>query len=320
MSQRLNKIETIKITSCNTCGSTHHTVIATSPDFEYETCSNEFSFAECGDCGTVYLVDRPKEATLGVIYPDSYIPYSFNEHLGPVIAFARNLVQKKKVVPVKQYAAANAVVVDVGCGSGEFLRILRDNGDKSWRLIGVDISERAMEVLERLQIEGVRGRFEELDWNLPAPDVIVMNQVIEHLDDPRAVVARSYALLRPGGVLMMETPSVDAWDAKAFKGRHWGGWHTPRHWVLYTPNTLRRLAHEAGFETVEVTHLLSPNFWLQSVHHKLSEGGAVSRRLARFFDVSNPIALPIATLIDVLQLRLTGKTSNFRLVARKPSA
>lgn len=314
----MTDIATTKITSCNTCGSSKYNIIAGSPDFEYRTCSNEFTFGECADCGTVYLVDRPDASGLGTIYPDSYIPYSFNEHLGPIIAFARNVVQKKKVGPVRQYAPEKALVVDVGCGGGEFLRILRDSGDSSWRLVGVDISERAMDVLKQLNIEGVLGRFEEMEWPLPAPDVIVMNQVIEHLEDPKAVVARSFDLLRPGGVLMMETPSVDAWDAKLFRKRHWGGWHTPRHWVLYTPETLKRLADEAGFETVEVTHLLSPNFWLQSLHHKLSEGGALSRRLAKLFDVSNPVALPIATLIDVVQIRLTGKTSNFRLVARKP--
>jgi 2-polyprenyl-3-methyl-5-hydroxy-6-metoxy-1,4-benzoquinol methylase len=315
----LPHIETTIISSCNTCDSSKRTEIAKSPDFEYRTCSNEFTFGKCDDCGTVYLIDRPVPATLGTIYPDSYIPYSFNEHLGPVIAYARNVVQKKKVVPVKQYAPVGAVVVDVGSGSGEFLRILRDHGDKSWRLVGVDISEMAMEALRKINIEGVLGRFEALDWTLPAPDVIVMNQVIEHLDDPKAVVKRSFDLLRPGGVLMLETPSVDAWDAGIFKKRHWGGWHTPRHWVLYTPATLRRLADEAGFETVEVTHLLSPNFWLQSVHHKLSEGGPLARRLAKLFDVSNPVALPLATLIDVVQVKLTGKTSNFRLVARKPA-
>ena len=211
------------------------------------------------------------------------------------------------------------MVVDVGCGGGEFLRILRDHGAKSWRLVDVDISEKAMEALRRLNIEGVRGRFEQLEWTLPNPDIIVMNQVIEHLDDPKTVVKRSFDLFSPGGVLMIETPSVDAWDARIFKRRHWGGWHTPRHWVLYTPAALKRLVDQAGFETVEITHLLSPNFWLQSVHHRLSEGGPIARKLARMFDVSNPLALPVAAFIDVVQLQVTGKTSNFRLVARKPA-
>jgi predicted SAM-dependent methyltransferase len=183
----------------------------------------------------------------------------------------------------------------------------------------VDIADQAIASLARSGIEGRAGRFEAMAWEEPAPDVIVMNQVIEHLDDPAAVVRRAYELLKPGGVLMLETPSVDAWDARWFRERYWGGWHTPRHWTLYTPETLGHLVQSAGFEVIEIQHLLSPNFWLQSVHHWMSERGSVLRRLAPFFDVKHAIPLCAATALDMFQLAVTGKTSNFRLVGRKPA-
>ena len=313
------QIPTNTVTSCNSCGHGEYEVIGRSPDFEYNTCANEFSFGKCSGCGLVFIVDRPDVTALNTIYPATYIPYHFNEHLGPVISALRNFVQKAKIKPIRRFAEAESLIVDVGTGGAEFLRLLRDFGDPSWRLVGVDISDESMEVVKNLGLEAVQGRFESMPWTLPSPDVVVMNQVIEHLDNPKAVIMRSFGLLKPGGILMMETPSVDAWDARLFRRRYWGGWHTPRHWTLYTPGTLRDLIESVGFETVDVEHLLSPNFWLQSLHHKFSEGGKLARSVAPYFDVSNPVLLPAASLIDVLQLMIAGKTSNFRLVARKPA-
>lgn len=312
----LTTIPVDRITTCNNCGSDASEVVATSRDFEYDTCGNEFSHVACSACGLVYLRDRPAVSTLGIIYPPSYVPYKFDERLSPLVNKLRNYVQAKKIAPIVALAPKDALVIDVGCGGGALLRIMQHSGPPGWRLVGVDFADEAIENLKRFGIEGRKGRFEAMEWDLPPPDVIVMNQVIEHLDDPAAVVRRSYELLKPGGVLLIETPSVDAWDPKLFWKRYWGGWHTPRHWTLYTPSTLSDLLRRSGFEIVEVKHILSPNFWLQSFHHWMSERPAL-QRVARYSDVTYFIPLCFSTALDAFQLAITGKTSNFRIVGKK---
>lgn len=138
---------------------------------------------------------------------------------------------------------------------------------------------------------------------------------IEHLDNPFHVVNRAFELLQPGGVLIIETPSVEGWDAKFFRKRYWGGWHTPRHWNLYDQHTLEFLLRKNGFEVVEITYLLSPNFWLQSLHHLTAERLAMPK-IAKFFDVSFLPALVLATVVDYLQKILHNRTSNFWMVGR----
>jgi len=307
-----------RIETCNSCGSGAAEVVSRSRDFQYDTCSNEFSFVRCKNCGLVYLRDRPAVSTLDIIYPPNYGPYNFEKRVGSFINKFRDFVQSKKIAPIIKLAPLDAVVVDVGCGGGALLRIMRRLGPRGWRLVGVDLSDAAIRKLADDAIEGRAGRFETMEWNLASPDVIVMNQVIEHLDNPSGVVRRSFELLKPGGILLVETPSVDAWDARLFWDRHWGGWHTPRHWTLYTPDTLSALAQGHGFELVEVKHILSPTFWLQSVNAWMIERPAL-RRFAGFFDIKNFVALTLATSLDYVQLWSTGKTSNFRLVARKPA-
>jgi 2-polyprenyl-3-methyl-5-hydroxy-6-metoxy-1,4-benzoquinol methylase len=313
----MTTIKTTQVT-CNNCGSDSYEEIARTKDFEYETCENEFIFVRCTSCGLVYLQNRPCTSELSIIYPSDYIPYHFNEYLGSLIASLRNFVQKRKIKAIAHYAQPECTIIDVGCGSGELLRIAQKFGDTSWRLIGVDFAEEAMINLKRFNIEGQRGRFETMNWEESLlPQVIVMNQVIEHLDNPFQVVARAFELLQPEGVLVIETPSIEGWDAQLFQKRYWGGWHTPRHWNLYDQNTLEFLLRKNGFEIVETTYLLSPNFWLQSLHHLIVERLAMPR-LARFFDVSFLPALAIATVGDYIQKTLRKRTSNFRMVGRKP--
>ncbi len=311
----IKPIPTDVIDTCNSCGSNISSPIAQGVDFEYNTCSNEFTYVRCAACGVIWLRDRPPTSQLSTIYPPSYIPYQFNEHLGGFIARLRDRVQQAKVGPLSKYAGTNAVIVDVGCGAGEFLRLMKAHGDKSWQLYGVDMAQEAIDHLAKYGIGGVVSRFETLEWKTTAPQVVVMNQVIEHVDDPAGAVKKAHNLLAPGGYFFCETPSADGWDCKLFERRYWGGWHIPRHWTIYTEASLRQLFERNGFEVVEVTYLLSPNFWLQSIHHYLHEKGWP--RLADYFDVSHFIPLAIFSAVDVLQKLVRGRTSNFRMVGRK---
>jgi 2-polyprenyl-3-methyl-5-hydroxy-6-metoxy-1,4-benzoquinol methylase len=309
-------LTTERIAGCNSCGSPDQILVGRSPDFEYETCANEFDFVECGACGLVYLRDRPTVDQLDVIYPPSYIPHRFEEHLGGFISRLRNQVQRRKVKSLNRHLPPHSLIMDVGPGTGEFLELLGRFGDPSWELCGVDFSEEAVRSVRELGIEAVHARFEALDWHGPAPAAITMNQVIEHLDDPAAVLAKAHQMLAPNGVIFIETPSIDGWDYRIFRRRYWGGWHTPRHWVLYNETTLGDLMERSGFAVVEVDYLLSPNFWLQSVHHMVSEKWR-SPRLARWSDVSVLPSLIVASCVDFVQRALRGRTSNFRMVGRK---
>lgn len=311
------EVQTVEVTCCNNCRSTAASRVGGGVDFEYGTCRNEFEFVRCDDCGLVYLRNRPIVAELNRIYGKDYIPHFFDEYLGGFIAGLRRRVQRLKVGPLRKLLPADAVILDVGPGNGEFLSLLRETGPDSWRLVGIDFSAEAVSALKQRGFEAVESRFETLDWPNQTVDAIVMNQVIEHLEDPASAVSKAYEILAPGGILFLETPSVDSWDYMLFKGRHWGGWHIPRHWHLYDEATLSRLVRGHGLEVEAVDYLLSPNFWLQSIHHYIDERFGW-KRVAGWFDVSVLPSLAAASAVDVLQKVLRRRTSNFRLVARKP--
>jgi SAM-dependent methyltransferase len=289
-------------------------LVASGYDFEYQTCSNSFEIRRANDCALQYLFPQPVSDSLGVIYPPQYIPFQFNELRGPT-GWARNLIQGGKARTILKLAGPNGRILDVGSGSGVLLRqVARLKGSRE-NLWANDFSEEVVAPLRREGFQILVGRAEELN----TPDrfhVITLNQVIEHLPNPKAVVERLRELLVPGGYLFFETPSTDGLDARLFRKRYWGGYHIPRHFWLFNESSLRQLFEGAGLRVVEFRYLCSPVFWVQSFHHLLLDHGWF--RLARLTSEKNPFLLAPFTMIDLLQIAVGGKTTNIRAVAQKP--
>jgi len=304
--------------SCVLCGGAANKLVCQTRDFCYETCGNEFSYVQCDDCGHVYLKNRPQTEALDVIYPRTYLTYDYDQHLGGFINGIRNRIQRMKLRPMQKYARQGDSIIDVGCGGGDFLALAKQFGDPSWQLFGVDFSDEALARLHARGLEGVKGRFEDMRWSGPPVGVIVMNQLIEHVEDPAAAVLKAFNILRPGGVLILETPNLDSWDARLFSKRYWGGWHAPRHWNLFNSETLSRCVLKVGFDLAEVSYILSPFSWLHSIQYGLRERLGW-KRMAQWFDVDHFVPLCAASSLDLIQLAFTRRTANMRLIVQKPS-
>ena len=143
-----------------------------------------------------------------------------------------------------------------------------------------------------------------------------MNQLIEHLEDPGNAMRKAREILRPGGVLIMETPSLEGPDARIFRSRYWGNWHAPRHWHLFSAASLGAAAERAGLRMVSVDYILCPFSWLHSVQYMLRERFGWER-IGRWIDVDRIVPLAAATGFDLVQRIFTRKTSNMRVIVQK---
>ncbi|HET8892679.1 MAG TPA: class I SAM-dependent methyltransferase [Gaiellaceae bacterium] len=300
--------------ACDACGRETKTVpFATGRDFEYDTCPNGFRFVRCSVCSLVFLDPRPTADELERIYPPEYEPFHFGTTSNPFVRIGRTAVQRRKVRTIARFAPRDAQILDAGCGSGELLRLLRAHGPRGWRLYGNDASELALGRVRGLGFPVLPGRIEELTTDRRF-DLVILNQTLEHLASPERVLERIAAITVPGGYLLVETPSLEGLDARAFRRRHWGGYHFPRHWTLFDARTLAAAVRRHGYDVVEVAYLPSPAFWCQSVHHTWLERG-LARYAAGFWTINNPIPLAAFTLLD-LALGRFRPTSTMRLAAR----
>lgn len=289
-------------------------VIASGRDFEYETGPWTFHFRRYSPSGLLAIHPLPAPEALSTIYPDHYEPYLFHE-LPPLIRWARNLVQKSKIQTMARLFPPNARLLDVGCGNGALLLLMKELGPKSWQLFGNDLEAKRLERLKPHGISVICQSIFDLSPQEGKFDGIILNQVIEHFHDVPGLVRQCRNLLNEGGHLWIETPCIEGFDFRLFQKRWWGGYHFPRHFYLFSSRNLPAFLTTEGFRDISVGFLLSPAFWIQSCHHWLLDSGYP--RLARLFSIRNPLALVFFSVVDRIGIFLGRPTSNMRVIAKK---
>jgi SAM-dependent methyltransferase len=135
-------------------------------------------------------------------------------------------------------------LLDVGCGNGALLKNFAQLG---WDIHGIEADPTAATLARNgLGLDVQTGSIESGCFADEYFDVITMSHVIEHLPAPTATLAECYRTLRPGGHLVVVTPNSECWARRLF-GRNWSAWEVPRHFFLFSLDSLKSCAERAGF-------------------------------------------------------------------------
>jgi len=138
-------------------------------------------------------------------------------------------------------------LIDVGCGSGEFLATMDQLG---WDVCGVDIDEAALRQARRKGLPVSLGTLEEQNYPGAAFDAVTMSHVIEHLSSPAETLREALRILKPGGSLVVLTPNSESLGHRLF-GSSWLHLDPPRHLYMFNSRTLFTLVSSVGFSNVE---------------------------------------------------------------------
>lgn len=316
-------IATENVPACPVCSGTKFKEYAAGYDYELLTCANRWKFVACSACGHVWLNPRPAIAALGVIYPSTYYAYNY-ERINPIARRAKELLDGRKMAGIIRHCPAPPrSYLDIGCGDGRFLRLLEGRGVPRTALYGLELDRNVVEAVRSRGYSGVFCERAEDSARLPEGgiDLVSMFHVIEHVDNPGAVIRRIRGWLSPGGVLALETPNLDSLDARMFRGTYWGGYHIPRHWNLFTPATLGRLLGDNGLQVVSTVFQTGHSFWMYSLHHRIRYGRGSRPRAGEWFDPTRSLfGVAGFTVFDLLRGKLGWKTSAMLVIARKPAA
>jgi SAM-dependent methyltransferase len=189
-------------------------------------------------------------------------------------------------------------LLDVGCGQKPYERLL---APRLSRYVGLEHPETRH---HREKVD-VWGDAAALPFDDASFDTVVSFQVLEHVPEPREVLAEMHRVLRPGGTLFVTTPFM------------WGIHEAPRDFYRYTPYALQHLLGGAGFEAVVVTPVCG--YWATT-------GLRFSYYLRRF--ARGPVEPAVrmiqhvvqgaTMLLDRLQ-RVDSDAGGYATVARRPA-
>jgi len=246
--ENISSVTPVEAVDCPGCGFPEGEVVDRSRaqlTFRNET----FAFMRCDGCGLVRLSPRPLLSALPAFYDADYLPHrgarAWGRH-APLVARADAAVDRARCRVVEKAVAltADRRVLDVGCGRPTFLSLLRHRNGVA--ATGVDFAPDAW----------AGGGFEGLDLRAGTLDQVALEpgfhaitlwHALEHDPQPRQTLQQLRELAAPGAALVIEVPDHDSWGRR-WQGPFWGGYHTPRHLVSYTPPALARLVEDCGWK------------------------------------------------------------------------
>jgi acetyltransferase-like isoleucine patch superfamily enzyme/SAM-dependent methyltransferase len=209
-----------------------------------------YTYWHCTQCGTAHLYPQPSADFLESFYTDFHRP----EDDGGIFESFKNRMEadfpaKLRIVAhhlARQEKRGNQLlrVLDVGCGKGHFVRQLSSGG---FRAEGIDLSSRAVEEGSTQGVETlVAGHIHEKhDW-AGRFDAATAWATIEHVPDPKQFLKSIHAILKPDGLLFLDTGLIgDAVDRWAPGLVQW--FDAPQHLFVFSRRGMEKLLQDAGF-------------------------------------------------------------------------
>jgi len=220
---------------------------------------------------------------LSALYPADYYAYQNN--------FSRNSWKKviKSLLWVRVGTrdprfGAPGRMLDLGCGSGWFLREMRDKG---WDVYGVEINSSAAQLgRDQAGLKIHAGTLSQTNFPPSFFDYVRANHSFEHLTCPGETLREIGRIMRPGGRLLIGVPNVASLNARIFR-QYWWYLGAPVHPFTYSVKTLSGFLEKYQFEILKVEYnsdysgiLGSVQIWLNRENRRKSTEGAA---------INNPI-------------------------------
>ena len=330
--------------SCEICGSDDIAVLLGNLSFSSEvggeTQEWHYQLLKCRSCGLGFVDPRPSWNRLSSFYHD-YALYEHPEH-DPIggkgslkyrvakYRYAtyrgvgiRQLVQSAVGLAVEWITGRtvsltlgiplqiprDANILEIGYGSGGWLLSMSGLGYKNLHGYDIDINSENAFRLTSVGINISSGDFLENRYPEASFDCIRLEHVLEHLWEPRKVLAKCYRLLKPGGILVFNSPCIDSWLARP-SIRHYPGLQLPWHLYHHTPQSASLLLEAVGFEIVRMKPYAVPAHLPIVINAWLTGHGMGGIKIPSF------LFLPLAP-VHKLVCALTGKGEFLTALCRK---
>jgi len=237
---------------------------------DHSVTKEEFELIENLEFGMLVTSPQPATSELAKYYEtEEYISHTDTK---------RNLFEKVYHL-VREYAIKNKVallnkeqtkgsLLDVGCGTGDFLNAAKNNG---WKVTGIEPNEKARVIANTKTDNKVFDTLKLESLPTESFDVISLWHVFEHLPELENHIQVFKKLLKPNGSLIIAVPNHKSFDAKYYK-EFWAAYDVPRHLWHFSQNSIKRLFDKFQMNVIKTLPMKFDAFYVSLLSEKIKTG------------------------------------------------
>lgn len=252
---------------CPICRCNDTKLLSCVKDAEYQSTDCIYKYYQCLECKIIYLFDPPTDK-LNVIYPSTYYSYKDGTKYQIIRKFLENIkyfldkILLRKVLIKLKFKSLDCL--DVGGGSGWISNTLKKIDKRINSTTIIDLNEN---LRQQAQENGHIFLCENID-DINISDkfhFVIMLNLIEHVPNPKKTLIKINKSMQNKGMLLIKTPNTDTISKNIFKKFYWGGYHAPRHWVLFDKENFLKLAKKCNFSVEYFAYTQGAPQWTTSI-------------------------------------------------------
>ncbi|NNK39212.1 MAG: class I SAM-dependent methyltransferase [Winogradskyella sp.] len=238
---------------------------------DFTVSQEEFQLIYDKDLGLLKTHPQPLEIDLPRYYKsEAYISHTnakrnLFERLYHVV---RSYMLKRKLRLLNSLKTPNKSVLDIGCGTGDFLN---EALQKGWQVIGVEPNPKARELANAKTNNSVYDNSQLSKLNNKRFDIITMWHVLEHVVDYNDYFNIAYRLLKDNGYFILALPNFKSLDAEHY-GEFWAGYDVPRHLWHFSKDAIIKISEEHQFRVEQILPLRFDAYYVSMLSEKYKTG------------------------------------------------
>jgi 2-polyprenyl-3-methyl-5-hydroxy-6-metoxy-1,4-benzoquinol methylase len=238
---------------------------------DYTTTEETFHVEQCNGCNLLLTNPRPPQREADKYYQSkNYISHTSKATgiVDYIYLIFRRLTVRWKLGMIKPHLTNNKLL-DVGCGTGHFLKHCQEQGIAT---AGIEVSDDAREAAKKnsLRVEKSISDLANEKFN-----VITMWHVLEHIYNLEETLAQLKDRLEENGIIFIAVPNWQSLDANHYR-EHWAAYDVPRHLWHFSKDTMKTLLDRTGFKVKDILPMRLDAYYVSLLSEKYRHNGSTT--------------------------------------------
>ncbi|RYH76228.1 class I SAM-dependent methyltransferase [Flavobacteriaceae bacterium 144Ye] len=271
---------------------------------DHSVSGEDFQLVHNEELDMLETIPQPSANTLSEYYKsEDYISHTDSKRnwFEKAYHFVRGMALKRKLKLINSFPVSGKTILDVGCGTGDFLQTAKNN---SWNVYGIEPNEKARAIANSKTRNQVFDTNTLQEFESGAFDVITLWHVLEHLPNLETEIQNLNRLLKPNGRLVIAVPNFKSYDAKHYNA-FWAAYDVPRHLWHFSQTSISKLFSKHNLEIEKTLPMTFDAFYVSLLSEKYKSGS------------KNPLTAFWIGLQSNLKAKRTGEYSSLIYVLKK---